>query len=259
VLVAGGSGNSAELFDGGTATVANVSAASFAAGGTLASESIAAAFGANLAADTQTAPSLPLPTQLAGVSVKIRDSAGAEQVAPLFFVSPGQINYQVPPGTTAGLASVTVTRDDSIVAAGLVEIAGVAPGLFSANQSGQGVAAALALRLKADGSQQFEPVARLDPAQNHFVAEPIDLGPETDQVFLVLFGTGIRFRSSLSAVTSTIGGTSSEVLFADAAPGFVGLDQVNLRLPRSLLGRGDVGVVFSVDGKAANTVRVSIR
>ncbi len=260
VLVAGGgNGTSAELYDSGTATVASVSAASFAAGGALAPESIAAAFGANLVTDAQTAPSLPLPTQLAGVSVKVRDSAGAERLAPLFFVSPGQINYQVPPGTADGLATVTVTSGDSFVAAGMVEIAGVAPGLFSANASGQGVAAALALRLKADGAQQFEPVARFDSAQNRFVAVPIDLGPETDQVFLVLFVTGIRFRSALSAVSSTIGGASSEMLFADAAPGFVGLDQVNVRLPRILVGRGEVDVVLFVDGKAANRVRVSIR
>ncbi|MGH9837501.1 MAG: kelch repeat-containing protein [Blastocatellia bacterium] len=266
VLVVGGydgnsgrSPTSVELFDSGTATVASVSAASFAAGGALAPESIAAAFGANLATDTQTAPSLPLPAQLAGVSVKGRDRVGAERLAPLFFVSPGQINYQVPPGTAAGLATVTVTSGDSFVAAGMVEIAGVAPGLFSANASGQGVAAALALRLKADGTQQYEPIARFDSAQNRFVAEPIDLGPETDQVFLVLFGTGIKFRSALSAVSSTIGGASGEVLFADAAPGFVGLDQVNLRISRSLVGRGEVDVALSVDGKAANRVRVSIR
>jgi Galactose oxidase, central domain/Kelch motif len=220
--------HSAELFDSGTATVASVSAASFAAGGTLAPESIAAAFGVNLATDTQTAPSLPLPTQLAGVSVKVTSGESNESI---------------------GL----------IVAAGMVEIAGVAPGLFTANSDGQGVAAALAFRLKADGTQQFEPVARFDPAQNRFVAKPIDLGPETDQVFLALFGTGIKFRSALSAVSSTIGGTSSEVLFADAVPGFAGLDQVNVRISRSLVGRSEVDVVLSVDGKAANPVRVSIR
>jgi len=259
VLVAGGDGTGAEIYDSGTATVASVSAASFAAGGTLAPESIAAAFGANLATDTQPAPSLPLPTQLAGVSVKVRDSASAERLAPLFYVSSGQINYQVPHGTAAGLATVTVTSGDSFVAAGMVEIAGVAPGLFSANASGQGVAAALAFRLKADGTQQFEPVARFDSAQNRFVAVPIDLGPETDQVFLVLWGAGIKFRSALSAVSSTIGGASSEVLFADAAPGFVGLDQVNLRISRSLVGSGEVDVALSVDGKAANKVRVNIR
>jgi uncharacterized protein (TIGR03437 family) len=142
---------------------------------------------------------------------------------------------------------------------GSAELYDSATGLFTANSDGQGVAAALAFRLKADGAQQFEPVARFDSAQNRFVAEPIDLGPETDQVFLALFGTGIKFHSGLSAVSSTIGDTSSEVLFADAVPGFVGLDQVNVRLPRSLAGRGEVDVVLSVDGKAANPVRVTIR
>jgi len=200
-----------------------------------------------------------LPTQMAGVSVKVRDRFGAERLAPLFFVSPGQINYQVPAGTAIGVATMTVTSAAGIVAAGLVEITEVAPGLFSSNSNGQGVAAALASRLKADGTLQFDSVARFDSALNAYVAQTIDLGPETDQVFLILYGTGIRRRSALSAAILTIGGVGVEVSFAGAAPGFIGLDQVNVRLPRSLVGRGDVEVTLSVDGKAANPVRVSIR
>jgi len=249
---------SAELFDSGTAAVTSISAANFVAGGTLAPESIAAAFGVNLAAETQAASSLPLPTEIAGVSVKVRDRIGAERLAPLFFVSPAQINYQVPT-STVGLATVTVTNGGGFVAVGLVEIADVAPGLFSTDTGGQSVAAAMALRFKADGSQQYEPVARMDSAENRFVAEPIDLGPATDQVFLVLFGTGVKLRSELSAVSSTVGGVSTEVLFAGAAPEFPGLDQVNLRLARSLAGSGDVEVTLSVDGKAANSVCINIR
>jgi uncharacterized protein (TIGR03437 family) len=264
VLISGGNGGgspgmtSAELYDSGVATVASVSAANYR-GPELAPESIVAAFGANLATDTQSAPWLPLPTQLAGVSVRVRDSLGAERLASLFFVSPAQINYQIPPGTASGTATVTVMNDGNIIAAGLVEIASVAPGLFAADASGRGVAAAYALRVKANGAQSVEPVARFDPAQNRFVAEPVDLGPESDQVFLVLFGTGIKFRSTPSAVSASIGGVSNEVLFAGEAPGFIGLDQVNVRLSRSLAGRGEIEVVLSVEGKAANPVRVSIR
>jgi uncharacterized protein (TIGR03437 family) len=269
VLVAGGDSfsvspapgqvlSSAELFDSGAPSVANVSAASFAAG-LLAPESISAAFGANLAANTQTASELPLPTQLAGVSLRVRDSLSAERPAPLFFVSPGQINYQIPSGTAVGQAIVTVTSGDSVVAAGSAVISAVAPGLFSANADGQGVTAAVLLRIKADGAQIFEPVAQFDAGQNRFVAAPIDLGPESDQVFLALFGTGVRFRSAVSAVRASIGGMNCEVLFAGAAPGFVGLDQVNVRLPRSLAGRGAVDVELSVDGKASNKARVSVR
>jgi uncharacterized protein (TIGR03437 family) len=92
-----------------------------------------------------------------------------------------------------------------------------------------------------------------------FVPIPLDLGPQTDQVFLLLFGTGIRFRSSLSNVKVTIGGVDSEVLFAGPAGGFVGLDQINIRIPRSLAGRGMVDVVMTVDGKITNTIKLVIK
>ncbi len=239
-------------------TVASVSAASFR-GQTLASEAITAAFGAALATATSSATTTPLPTSLAGTTVKVRDSAGTERLAPLFFISPGQINYLIPMGTVAGTATVTIANRNASLASGAVQIAAVAPGLFAANANGQGVAAAVALRVKADGSRSFEPVARFDAAQNRFVAVPLDLGPETDQVFLLLFGTGIRFNSALTAVSARIGGAEAPVSFAGAQGDLVGLDQVNARVARSLIGRGDVDVVLMVDGVAANTVQVNVR
>ncbi|MGH9840109.1 MAG: kelch repeat-containing protein, partial [Blastocatellia bacterium] len=190
VLVVGSS-DSVELFDLGltqSGTVASVSAASFSSMG-LASEAITASFGARLATATQSATAIPLPTSLAGTTVKVKDSAGIERLAPLFFVSPTQVNYQIPAGTVAGAASVTITSGDGAVSTGVALVKPVAPSLFTANGNGQGVAAALALHIKADGSQQLEPVAQFDAAQNRFVARPLDLGPETDQVYLVLFGT----------------------------------------------------------------------
>ncbi len=227
--------------------LANVSAASFS-GPTLATEEIVTAFGSNLATATLAAASTPLPTSLAGTTVKVRDSAGAERLAPLFFVSPTQVNYQIPAGTVTGTATITITSSDGSLSSGAAQVVTVAPGLFAANASGQGVAAALALRIKADGTQQFEPVGQFDAARNQFIAKPIDLGPETDRVFLILFGTGLRFRSSLAAVTARIGGLDAQVLFAGPQSDFVGLDQVNVRLPRSLAGRGDVEVALTVDG-----------
>jgi uncharacterized protein (TIGR03437 family) len=241
------------------ATLANVSAASFSAAGGLASESIAAAFGTNLAIDTVAATSLPLPVGLQGTRIYVRDSAGAERRAPLFFVSPGQVNYQIPPGSSVGEATIIALSGDGASALGKLLIAPVAPGLFAANANGQGVAAAVALRVKADGSQNFEPVAQFDAAQNRFVAVPIDLGSETDQVFLVLFCTGARFRSALTAVTANIGGVSAQVVYAGIQPNLVGLDQVNARLPRSLIGRGNVDVTLIVDGQMANVVGVNFK
>jgi uncharacterized protein (TIGR03437 family) len=235
-----------------------VSAASYS-GAMLAPDSIASLFGAAMARTTQIAGGLPLPATLAGSQVVVRDAMGTARAAPLFFVSPTQINFLVPPGTANGVATLKAALDEGFVACGLVTIASVAPGLFTANASGQGVASALALRVRPNGMQTYEPVARFDPAQNIFVAVPIDLGPEGEQVFLILYGTGIRHRSSLANVTTTIGGVAVGVLYADLVPGLEGLDQVNLLLPRSLVGRGDVDVVLTVDGRRANPVGVSIR
>ena len=75
----------------------------------------------------------------------------------------------------------------------------------------------------------------------------------------MLFGTGVRFLSTLSDANATIGGTRVEVLYAGPQGNFVGLDQVNLRLPRSLAGKGEVDVVLLAEGKEANHVRVSIK
>jgi N-acetylneuraminic acid mutarotase len=202
--------------EGCAGTVATVSAASYRLTG-LAGEAIASSFGAGLATATSPAATLTLPTEIAGISVKVKDSAGVERLASLFYVSPIQVNYQIPAGT------------------------------------------AFALRVKADGSHHYEPVVRFDAAQNKFVARPLDLGPEGEQVYLILFGIGFRSRSSLAAVVAAIGGTYATVSFAGAHPDFAGLDQVNVLLPRNLMGHGEVDVLLTVEAQIANPVRLQIK
>jgi hypothetical protein len=242
--------------------VTSVSAASFS-GGLAAPESIIAAFGPNLSASTEVATTLPLPTTLAGVSVKLQDRLGIERPAPLFFVSPNQINYLMPSGATAGLATVTVTRSGTTVSSGRIALDPVVPGLFTANANGKGVAAASVLRARADGSQSFEPVARFDQAQNQFVSIPIDMGPDlgnaSDRVFLILFGTGWRNGGNLSGVSMQIGGVETPVLFAGAQGSFAGLDQINAELSRSLTGRGEIDLDLLVGGRVANTVKINVK
>ena len=270
VLVAGGSdGTSGD--DKGLATaevfgsaapqaggVTTVSAASYFDNGAVAPDSLASAFGSNLAASAQTAPSASLPTTLAGVSVTVQDSAGKARQAGLLSISQQQINYLVPLGTAAGAATVTINQNGGAVASGPVLINTVAPGIFSADGSGHGLAAAILQRVHTDGTQSYEPVARFDPTQKQFVPVPIDLSSKTDQVFLLLYGTGLRSRSALSAVRATIGSAVISSTFAGPAPDFPGLDQVNLRLPGTLAGSGQVKLSLSVDGFAANTVLLSI-
>jgi len=235
------------------AAVAAVSAASFARDAALAPESIASLFGAGLAAATQSAARTPLPVLLAEASVSVTDSAGTDRWAPLFFASPGQINCQIPAGTATGTATVRVFRQGRVVARGQARIEPVAPALFTANADGKGAPAAVALRIAADGSQTQLPVFHCAAA---CTPAPIDLGAESDQVILLLFGTGIRGGRSVSV---RIGGLEAPVLGFAAQGQFAGLDQVNVRLPRELAGRGEADVVLTAHGNSANVVKVRVQ
>jgi len=236
--------------------IANVSAASFSLDG-VAAESLASAFGAGLA-DT-TAIANPPATTVAGTTVKVRDSQGATRDALIFAVTPAQINYLVPTGVAPGPAAVIITSASGKVSTGVAQIVTVAPGLFTANADGRGLATGVALRVKPDGTRTFEPLLRYDAAQQRFVAVPIDLGAADEQVYFIGFGTGFRFRSALSAVTARVGGVAAQINYAGAQGELFGLDQLNVLLPRSLAGRGEVEVLLTVDGRAANPARISVR
>lgn len=239
--------------------VVSVSAASFSGSSGLAPEAIAATFGTDQATAVHVASTTPLPLSLGGTTVLVKDSLGVGRLAQLFFVSAGQVNFLVPAGTANGTATITVTNAQGKVSIGTAAVSSVAPGVFSANSDGQGVAAALTLRIRGDGSQVLEQVAGFNAAEGKFVALPIDLGPPTDQVFLLIFGTGLRFNSALTNVSASVDGVLEEVLYAGAQGAFAGLDQVNVRLSRNLTGRGLVDVLLTVDGKTANTVKIHLK
>jgi uncharacterized protein (TIGR03437 family) len=234
--------------------VTSVSAASLGES-VVAPDSIAVAYGAGLAGGIEAAASTALPVVLAGVSVKIKDSGGTERPAPLFFVSPSQINYLVPADTSEGPAVVTVAKGAAPAIKGPLLVKKAMPGLFTANADGRGVPAAFVVRVAADGTQTFEPVYRLDEAQGRHVPVPISMGPATDQVFLILFGTGIRRAATVSA---SIGGENGAVSYFGSHAVYPGLDQVNILLPKTLAGRGEVSVFLTADGLPANSVIVNI-
>ncbi len=233
-----------------------VSAANYAA--TIARESVASGFGTRLADSTVSARTTPLPTELNGARVTVRDAAGSERNAPLFYVSPSQINYQIPPGTSVGNATINFFNNNALVGRSTINLANVAPGLFTLNASSRGPVAGLFLRVRANGQQGYESVATF--TNNQWQTLPVDWSNASDQLFLVLFGTGLRFHSGLNAVASTVGGAGQTVTFAGAQGSLVGVDQINLQLNRAnLINRGEVDVSLSVDGRAANTVKVSFK
>ena len=239
--------------------VSGVSAASYQ-GAALGVESIASIFGTGMTTATGSATTTPLPTLIGGTSVRLIDSAGMARLAPLFYVSSTQINFQIPPGTSDGTALVSIGANGAFNGFGTLEIGRVSPGLFTADSSGQGYAAALVYRYRSGTLQSTDSVARYDQPTNRVVAIPIDLSSATDDLYLSLFGTGLRYRTSLGAIGATIGGVEAQVLYAGSQGSFVGLDQVNLRIPAALAGRsGDVDVVLTIDGKIANTVRISLK
>ena len=220
--------------------------------GPFAAESIVSAYGASLATGTTSAPGLPLPTSLADTTVTVTDSAGVARMAPLFYVSPVQINFEIPEGTALGTASVSIQSQGGTAQTVTIQIGNVSPGLFELNSSG--LVAAWALPVISGTQQPLQPVYFV--VSEAVVPLPINLGSSTDQFYLEMYGTGIRNANN---VTVSVGGLSVPVLYAGPAPGFEGEDQVNIGPLPPLLFTGSVDIVLAADGQAANTVVVAIQ
>jgi uncharacterized protein (TIGR03437 family) len=234
-----------------TATI--VSAANPAAVG-VAPGSLATAYGTDLASSVAGGTSLPLPTSFGGTSLSIVDSSGSTKPAPLLYVSPTQVNFEVPPGVASGAAQATIISGDGTQSVANVQIAPVAPGLFELNSNG--LAAADVILYHADGTQTVEQVYTVNAGT--VVANPVSLGSSTDQPYLVLFGTGLE-AAGTAGVTVSVGGTAVPVRYVGSQGGYVGLDQVNVVLPQSLAGKGSVTIQLTANGLAANPVNIAIQ
>jgi uncharacterized protein (TIGR03437 family) len=170
----------------------------------------------------------------------------------LLYVSSTQINFAVPDGTAKGAAQFVVTNG-SATQSFSGTVAAVDPTLFSMNGTGSGVSAATT---QVGTSQTVTPVYQC--TSSACVAVPITLASGTS-TYLTLYGTGIRGRSALANVTVTIGTTAIPAQYAGPTPNFTGLDQVNILLPDSLRGSGQVNLFVTVDGQASNAVTIDIQ
>ena len=182
--------------------------------GAVAPGAIVAIFGTGLASSAQMAETLPLPTVLGETSVTFSNVP-----APLFFVSPTQINAQVPYDVLPGTVSAQVKRSESSEPQ-QISVAGFSPGIFTINQQGTGTGAIL-------HAETFQLVSEANPARRG--------------EFLSIFCTGLgRLRSTVASGQIApspppetlglplvdIGGIPSEVTFSGLAPGFVANQRV---------------------------------
>lgn len=228
----------------------------------LAPNQIVAGFGSGLSTTTLAATSVPLPSELGGTIVKVKDSKGDERVAPLFFVSPSQVNFQIPSATAIGFGTIKITNNAGKTVNGGVLITAVKPGLFTATNDGTGTIAGSALRiLYGTGQQIYEPVSRYDEILKRIVPVPVLLPSQSssaDTLYLILYGTGIRGNTSLDQVRVIIGGRSYAVDYAGQHCCFAGVDQINVRIVDPYnVSRSELDIRIEVDGKISNVGKIT--
>lgn len=208
-----------------------VNGASFGQVAGLAPGSILTILGDNLSPREEVATNpAALPRNMAGVTVNIGGVACI-----LFYVSPKQVNAQIDPAVPLGTATVTVASALGTYAANItVERAGV-PGIFAT--SGAGV---------RDG-------AVLNAIT--FERGPFRVSTSGQPTYLAVYATGVDVSSTPQV---TVAGVPVTVIYAGPAPGWVGLQQVNIRLPDSLSGAGRVELALAANGKISNVVEIVI-
>jgi len=220
---------------------------------TVALGGIATAFGVGFGNQEASAGALPLPTEMAGVRVLVNGVP-----AGLFFVSPIQINFQIPYEITiqGGTVEVVVERDGVATPALSVKAAANAPRFFRFD-SLPGVRDPVAINNTAS---RLGLVTAGNPAGGGDILT-LYLTGVSDLINRPASGQGAP-GGPLALVTgtveATIGGAAANVEFAGLAPGFVGLVQINIRLPANLPPGTRLTLRIAVDGASTQPAEISV-
>jgi adhesin/invasin len=242
LLVACGSGGCSRL----PATILSVvNAASFHPGG--APRAAMTIFGSNLADGVYQAKTYPLPTQLGPTTVTVNGSA-----VPLYYVSPTQINFQMPSGAPPTSVQVGVSNGFTQLRTAQdlsTNLTSVDPGLFT-NTGNQ----AAALNQDLSANTPANPVG----ASGYILLYATGGGPLSPPL---PDGTAAP-SSPLSLLTGnvqvSIGGKPAAVSYAGVGPGFAGLSQINAIIP-SGLAAGDQPVFVTVNGVSSNAGLITVK
>jgi uncharacterized protein (TIGR03437 family) len=216
---------SAEVPNRPTYTKASiVNAASFGAG-PISAGSIVSIFGSNLGAQAS-ALTVPLPRTLGGTQVFFDTIP-----APLYVVTPGQINVQLPWELGAATSAiVTVVRDGVPGPPTVIDLGTYQPGLFSAANNG-----AIAVNSRTGAL-----VTPQDPARagDLLVGYATGLGLTSGDPRTGEPDSGAPLANTAASTRILIAGPAGErevtPSFAGLAPGLIGVFQLNFVLPGGL-------------------------
>jgi uncharacterized protein (TIGR03437 family) len=203
-------------------------------------------WGTNLAPKVAAATAVPLPTTLEGTSVEVIDGSRTLN-APLFYVSPGQINAQLPFDLTGATVKVRVKNAAGASGTETVTVLPRAPRLFTKTMDGKGEAIAL--------HANFTPVSAASPASpgEVLILFLTGLGAVDPSLAAGAPGGDGSAAKPLNLVTTAIsvmvGGQAAKVQFAGLAPYFVGLYQVNFQVPAEILNTGAQALTVSTAGR----------
>jgi uncharacterized protein (TIGR03437 family) len=204
--------------------------------------SLVSIYGTNLAGSTGGAGSTPLPTTLNGVTVTVNGAT-----VPLVYVSPGQINFQLPFGAATGTATATVNSGCGASAPVSFAVASAAPYLLL----GAGGDA-----LVANQDNSFNSASNPAPKGTIVTVYLIGIGPLDKQI-----ATGAATPADLFSARlpykALIGGFDTSVKFLGMTPGFVGLAQANLEIPN--LSPGKYPVIITVNGVDSNAANIYVQ
>ncbi len=228
------------------AGVVNAAAATPQSG--IAPGSIASIFGAGMGSDTALGPASPLTQSLHGVIV-----TSGDRILPLFFISPTQINFLLPPDFPVGTAGLTVSAPGQADLRAVFQVVRNAPGLFQQVVDGQ----AFGLAFHEDGSA----INAASPAKvgELVTAYGTGFGP-TGQPRPAGFAVPPQPQFSLTdTVSVTVGDGSLAAEAAFAAPGLVGIDAVQFRVSDNSLSGTNASLRITVNGQDSNTVLLPVQ
>jgi uncharacterized protein (TIGR03437 family) len=223
--------------------------ASFASDAVVSSLSIVSLFGQQLATDVFTFSTVPLPPILGGTQVLVNDTP-----APLFAVSPNQINFQMPAGLNGTSATVAVSLNGVRGPNSTIKLAAATPGIFTLTQNGSGPGAVL--------NQDFTVNSAANPEARGRVLQiyATGLGATNPPIAAgQAAATTLPFNETVATPIVMIGNIAAQVQFSAMAPGYVGLYQVNAFVPQGVSTGNAVPVQIQVGGVSSNVATVAIR